>query len=85
MTRSSFGLRTALRSLGMRREEVVSVDEITEMLGVVKRTAFRYANREDFPAPVATLAAGRIWRRVDVERWAKERLPLPGGRPRKPR
>jgi predicted DNA-binding transcriptional regulator AlpA len=69
----------------MAREEVVSIDEITEMLGVVKRTAFRYANREDFPAPVATLAAGRIWRRADIERWANERLPLPSGRPHKPR
>lgn len=26
----------------------------------------------DFPEPVAVLAAGRIWSREDVERWAVE-------------
>jgi prophage regulatory protein len=25
-----------------------------------------------FPEPVAVLAAGRVWERVDVERWARE-------------
>jgi hypothetical protein len=26
---------------------------------------------EGFPEPVAVLSAGRIWRRVDVEAWAR--------------
>jgi predicted DNA-binding transcriptional regulator AlpA len=67
--------------------ELASISEIAELLGVTERTAQRYAQRSDFPAPVDTIAGGRIrvWRRRDVERWAKKTLPLPRpGRPPKP-
>jgi hypothetical protein len=40
-------------------------------------------DRDDFPEPVGRLAAGRVWFRADVERWGRETLPLPEGRPRK--
>jgi prophage regulatory protein len=65
------------------REELASIAEVAQLLGVTRRTAHRYVDRDDFPEPVGHLAAGRIWLRADVERWAKERLPLPEGRPRK--
>jgi prophage regulatory protein len=64
-------------------EEVVSIREIAEMFGVEKRTAIRYSHREDFPAPIASLGTGRIWRRADVEAWGREHLPLPAGRPKR--
>jgi predicted DNA-binding transcriptional regulator AlpA len=66
--------------------ELASIAEVAELLGVTVRTAQRYVEREDFPAPLDTVAGGRlrIWRRIDVEHWAARTLPLPRtGRPRK--
>jgi prophage regulatory protein len=60
------------------------IAEIAEMLGVTKRTAYRYIERLDFPPPLGRVSAGPIWLRADVEAWAKTHLPLPPGRPRKP-
>jgi predicted DNA-binding transcriptional regulator AlpA len=65
------------------REELASIAEVAEILGVTRRTAHRYVDRKDFPEPVGRLAAGRVWLRADVKRWAKQTLPLPEGRPRK--
>ena len=65
------------------QDELASIAELAEMLGVTRRTAHRYADRADFPRPVGELAAGRVWLRADVKRWAKKTLPLPEGRPRK--
>lgn len=71
----------------MAPDELASIAEIAAMLGVTKRTAQRYAERNDFPPPIDTIAAGRIrvWRRKDVERWGKANpRPLPrSGRPPK--
>jgi hypothetical protein len=44
-----------------------------------ERTAARYVKRPDFPGPLARLAAGPVWHRVDVDKWAKKHLPLPRG------
>ncbi len=63
--------------------ELVSRAEVAEMLGVTTRTVQRYTERPDFPKPLGRLATGRVWRRADIERWAKKTLPLPAGRPRK--
>jgi prophage regulatory protein len=70
----------------MTPDELASIAEIAKMLGVTERTAQRYVDRADFPAPVDTIAGGRIrvWQRVDVEAWGEAHLPLPRpGRPRK--
>jgi predicted DNA-binding transcriptional regulator AlpA len=64
-------------------EELAALSEIAQMLGVTTRTVQRYMEREDFPEPLGRLAGGRVWLRADVERWAKQVLPLPEGRPRK--
>jgi predicted DNA-binding transcriptional regulator AlpA len=65
-------------------EDLVGLSEIAEALGVHKRTAQEYVNREDFPDPLGRVAAGRVWRRQDVLKWAEKTLPLPRpGRPRK--
>ncbi len=68
-------------SAGVAPDELASLFEISRMLGVTKRTVQRYAERPDFPEPIDRLAAGRVWRRADVEAWAREHLPLPTGRP----
>lgn len=66
----------------MAAEDLVSLSEIAKLLGVSKRTVQRYLEL-DFPEPAARLATGRIWRRADVEKWGKDHLPLPTGRPPK--
>jgi Helix-turn-helix domain len=71
-------------SLDMAPEDLAGVAEIAEILDVTRRTAARYTERDDFPAPVGQLARGRVWRRRDVEKWGTKRLPLPrSGRPPK--
>ena len=70
---------TAVGFLDVAPEELASVGEIATMLNVPKRTAQRWIERPDFPAPIAALAVGRIWRRADVEAWAKKTLPLKRG------
>ena len=72
-----------LRSRTVSPDQLAGVSEIAELLGVPKRTAARYVDREDFPKPFDTLATGRVWLRVDVDTWAKSYLPLRPGRPPK--
>ena len=73
-----------IASLEMSPAERAMLQEVAEILGVHKRTAQRYIDRKDFPAPVERFRGGRVWRRSDVERWGRKHLPLPRpGRPRK--
>jgi len=55
--------------------------EVAEILGVSRRTAARYANRSDFPTPVARLRAGPVWLAEDVEAWVRSISPPQRGRP----
>jgi hypothetical protein len=50
---------------------LVGVAEAATILGWDKRRVATYAERGSFPAPVAALASGRIWRREDVEAFAR--------------
>jgi predicted DNA-binding transcriptional regulator AlpA len=53
---------------------LVGVQEIAEMLGVTRQRVDEISRtHDDFPAPEATLASGRVWKRADVEAWAKRR------------
>jgi predicted DNA-binding transcriptional regulator AlpA len=65
-------------------EDLVGFTEIASTLRVAKSTAARYTKRSDFPTPVGRLVSGPVWRRSDVEAWAKANLPLRTGRPPKP-
>lgn len=67
----------------MSPAELVGFRELPEVLGVSRTTAARYSKRPDFPEPRVHLASGRVWIRGDIEKWAREHLPLPPGRPRK--
>jgi prophage regulatory protein len=51
--------------------DLVGLTEIAEMLGVSAQRVDQLARRDDFPEPVAVLAAGRIWRLGDIEHWAE--------------
>jgi hypothetical protein len=50
---------------------LVGVAEAAAILGWDKRRVATYAERGSFPVPVAALASGRIWRREDVEAFAR--------------
>lgn len=76
--------RGLLRSQAVSPDELAGVFEVAQLLGVPRRTAARYVDREDFPEPFDRLATGRVWRRADVKEWANANLPLKPGRPRKP-
>jgi hypothetical protein len=51
--------------------DLVGVTEIGDLLGVSRQRADQLSRLEGFPEPVAVLSAGRIWRLVDVEAWAR--------------
>jgi prophage regulatory protein len=51
--------------------DLVGLTEIADMLGVSRQRVDQLAATEAFPEPVADLAAGRVWKLADVEKWAK--------------
>jgi prophage regulatory protein len=42
--------------------DLMGAQEVAELLGVSRQRVHQLAERPDFPAPVAVLAAGKIWR-----------------------
>jgi predicted DNA-binding transcriptional regulator AlpA len=53
--------------------DLVGVAEAAAILGWDKRRVFTYISRGSFPEPVVHLASGRVWRKTDVEAYARER------------
>lgn len=51
--------------------ELAGVAEVAQIMGWDKRRVITYLNRGSFPQPFATLAATRVWRRDDIEAYAK--------------
>ena len=51
--------------------ELVGVAEAASILGWDKRRIFTYLSRGSFPQPVVALASGRVWRREDIEAYAR--------------
>lgn len=45
--------------------------EIAVMLNVSRQRVTQLMAADDFPAPWAVLATGRIWRAEDIARWAE--------------
>ena len=53
--------------------DLVGIAEVAEMLNVTPQRVHQlHWGEHGFPEPVAVLAAGRIWRRSDVEVWARD-------------
>lgn len=46
--------------------------------GISPQRVDAITRKPTFPAPVATLVMGRVWRRDDVERWIREHRTEPG-------
>jgi hypothetical protein len=57
--------------------DLVGVSEAAAILGWDRRRVATYASRGAFPVEVETLAAGRIWRRADIEAFARDRRRRP--------
>jgi predicted DNA-binding transcriptional regulator AlpA len=51
--------------------DLVGLKEIAEMLGVSKQRAGQLAELVAFPRPLGEISAGRVWKRADVEAWAR--------------
>jgi predicted DNA-binding transcriptional regulator AlpA len=52
--------------------DLVGLSEIAEMLGLSRQRVHQLVDTDEtFPKTVAEINAGRIWRRSDVERWAR--------------
>lgn len=65
-------------------DQVVGISEIAQLLGVTPQRAGQIArDHADFPAPVAALAAGRVWDAEGVKAWIAAHPDRRGGRPRK--
>jgi hypothetical protein len=60
---------------------LVGITEIAGMLGVSRQRATQISGSySDFPAPEVVLAAGRVWKRAEVERWIRKHPHRPAGR-----
>jgi predicted DNA-binding transcriptional regulator AlpA len=70
----------SLASRPMAKERLLTLATMAELLGCDRTTAWRYTQRDDFPAPVAELPTGRVWDAAAVKKWGR-RLPLDVGRP----
>jgi predicted DNA-binding transcriptional regulator AlpA len=51
---------------------LVGSAEIGTMLGVGRQRVQQLISRADFPQPEVTLAMGKVWKRTDVEAWARK-------------
>lgn len=60
--------------------DLVGVSEAAAILGWDRRRVVTYLDRGAFPAPLASLASGRVWRREDVESFARDRARHKGRR-----
>jgi prophage regulatory protein len=61
----------------MTRIRLVGTHEIRVMLGgqLSRQRIYQLTRHRDFPAPVAELAQGKVWRTEDVEAWIARRRP----------
>jgi prophage regulatory protein len=58
-------------SIFEQMHHLVGIREIAAMLGVSPQRVDQLSNTANFPGPEVELASGRIWKRADVEKWAK--------------
>lgn len=72
------------RWLDTPADELAGVTELAKLFGVSKQRMSELRTREDFPAPIAELAAGPVWKVANLRRFLDtwERRP---GRPRRAR
>jgi predicted DNA-binding transcriptional regulator AlpA len=52
--------------------DLITVADIGRMFGVSRQAASRWTHRLEFPAPHGQTGSGRVWKRADVEKWARK-------------
>ena len=52
-----------------RFPKLAGLAEVASLAGVSRQRAAQLANHPDFPAPVARLAMGPVWREADVQKF----------------
>ncbi len=63
---------------------LVGLSEVARIIGVSRQRALQLVrDYSDFPAPLASLAAGRVWDGTAVETWTRAHPERRPGRPRK--
>jgi hypothetical protein len=62
--------------------ELAGAAEVATMLGISRQRLHALRDRHEFPAPVATLAAGPVWRKGDLTRFAEGWHRKPGRPPK---
>jgi prophage regulatory protein len=75
MARPKKWLEQTVRTDDRMAGKLVGLAEIAQMLDTSRTQVGRWTEREDFPPPIERLRMGPIWKRADVERWAKRRKP----------
>ena len=53
--------------------ELMGAAEIGRLLGVSRQRVQQLVKRDGFPAPVAVLDMGKIWKAEDIRTWAARR------------
>jgi predicted DNA-binding transcriptional regulator AlpA len=48
------------------------IAEVAEMLKLSKQRTDQLARQVGFPAPVVTLAGGRVWDKSEIQAWMRE-------------
>lgn len=56
----------------LRGVDLIGVTQIGRLFDVSKQRADQLSRLDGFPKPAATLATGRVWKRADVEKWARK-------------
>lgn len=49
---------------------LASRGELAEMLGISRQRTRTLTERSDFPAPIAVMRRGPVWRVEDLQKWA---------------
>lgn len=71
VARTNRNYRSSRVPPGMPPQKYVGSAEIGRMLGVGRQRVQQLIKREDFPAPEVVLDMGKVWKRADVEDWAR--------------
>ena len=75
----------AMTERALTSGDLVGTKEAAELFGVRPQNFLRdWASRPDFPTPLATLAATRVWRRPDLEAYRERQRGAVRWPPRRP-
>lgn len=58
---------------------LVTARELAERHGVHRRTAYRWIEQPDFPAPMIRSSAGALWDTEEVDEWVRSTAEERGG------